>query len=102
MSIKFKEEINHFVLDASMKNDLIMDIDWLGTFIVSMKKVVCGVIDSFLSILTKYDERKTHNMLPLMLNLKFKSLNFSSYFIGCEQRVAIAKKYDRRLFFFCF
>lgn len=28
-----------------MKNDLIMDIDWLGTLIVNMKKVVCGVID---------------------------------------------------------
>jgi hypothetical protein len=46
---------------------------------VNMKKVVFGVIDSFLSILTKYDERKTHNMLSLMLNLKFKKFEF--YFI---------------------
>jgi hypothetical protein len=73
-----------------------MDIDWFGTFIVNMKKVVCGVIDFFLSVLTKYDERKTHNMLSLMLNLKFRSLNLSSSSIGCERRVAIAKKYDRR------
>jgi hypothetical protein len=92
MSIKLKEEINHFVLDTLMKNDSKMDIDWLGTLIMNMKKVICGVIDSFLSILTKYDERKIHNMLSLMLNLKFKILKFFSSFIGCEQRVAIAKK----------
>jgi len=78
-SIKLKEEISHFVLDTLMKNDLKMDIDWLGTLILNMKKVVFGVIDSFLSILTKYDERKTHNMLSLMLNLKFKKFEF--YFI---------------------
>jgi hypothetical protein len=72
MSIKLKEEISHFVLGTLMKNDLRMDIDWLGTLIVNMKKVVCGVIDFFLSILTKYDERKTHNMLSLMLILNSK------------------------------
>ncbi len=76
MSIKLKEAISHFILDTLMKNDLKMDIDWLGTLIVNMKKIVFGLIDYFLSILTKYDERKTHNMLSLMLNLKFKSLNF--------------------------
>jgi hypothetical protein len=102
MSIKLKEENSHVVLDTSMKNDLRMDIDWLGAFIMNMKKVVCGVIDFFLSVLTKYDERKIHNMLSLMLDLKFKSWNFSSSSIGCEQRVAIAKKYDKRLFFLCF
>jgi len=102
MSIKLKEAISHFILDTLMKNDLKMDIDWLGTLIVNMKKIVFGLIDYFLSILTKYDERKTHNMLSLMLNLKFKSLNFFSSFISCQQRVAISKKYDRRLFFLCF
>ncbi len=88
-SIKLKEAISHFILDTLMKNDLKMDIDWLGTLIVNMKKIVFGVNDSFLSILTKYDERKTHNMLSLMLNLKFKSLIFFFPSIGCQQRVAI-------------
>ncbi len=30
-------------------------------------KEVCGILDSFLSFLNKFDERKTHTMLALML-----------------------------------
>jgi hypothetical protein len=33
-----------------------------------MKVEVCGVLDSFLSFLRKYEEKKTHNMLSLMLD----------------------------------
>jgi hypothetical protein len=34
----------------------------------NIRKKVCGVLDSFLSFLKKFDERKTHNMLVLMLD----------------------------------
>jgi hypothetical protein len=41
----------------------------------NIKKEVCGVHDSFFSFLKKFDEKKTHNMLALMLNPRFKSFH---------------------------
>jgi hypothetical protein len=34
----------------------------LSLFAFNIKKEVCGVLDSFLSFLRKYEERKTHNI----------------------------------------
>jgi len=42
----------------------------------------------FFSFLKKYDERKTPNMLALMLDPRFKDLHLLSFFIGCDQEVA--------------
>jgi hypothetical protein len=60
-----------------------------------------GVIESFLSLLTRH-EKRSHNMLDLMLNFRFKSLKFISSFIRHEQGVTIAKEFDRRSLFFMF
>jgi hypothetical protein len=49
-----------------------------------IKKEFIGVIYYFLSFLTRYDERKVHNMLALMLDPGFKILKLISYFIGYE------------------
>ncbi len=49
------------------------------------KKEVCIVLDSFLSFLTKYKEKKTHNILSLMLNPRFKNLCLVSSFIHHQQ-----------------
>jgi len=68
----------------------------LGTFAKNIKKEVIGVIDFFLTFLTKYNERRMHNMLALLLDPKFKSLKLIYSFIGCEHRVAIIKEYDRK------
>jgi hypothetical protein len=46
----------------------------------NIRKEVCGILNSFLSFLKKIDERKTHNMLALMLDLRFKSLCLVSSF----------------------
>jgi len=48
----------------------------------NIRKEVCGVVDSFFSFLKKFDERKSHNMLILMLDLRFKSFSLMSSFIG--------------------
>lgn len=37
----------------------------------NIRKEGCGVLYSFLSFLKKYEENKTHNMVSLMLDLKF-------------------------------
>jgi hypothetical protein len=60
----------------------------------NIKKEVCGVLNSFLSFLKKLDEKKTHNMLALMLDSRFKSLCLVFSFIGHDQGIAIAEQYD--------
>ncbi len=42
------------------------------------------MIDYFLSFLIRYDERKVHNMLALMLDPILNFLKLISYFIGHE------------------
>ncbi len=67
INFKLKEKMNHpFILDT-----LIND-----TWILSQGDLTMNVIDSFLSFLTKYDERKIHSMLSQMLDPRFKSLRF--------------------------
>jgi hypothetical protein len=62
----------------------------------NIRKEVSIVLDSFLSLLRKYEEKKAHNMLSLMLDARFKSLHLVSSFIGCEQGVGIIEEYDVR------
>jgi hypothetical protein len=58
------------------------------------------VIDSFLSFLTKYDERRAHNILSLMLGSNYKNLRLIFSFIGHKLGVVIRKEHDRRFPFF--
>jgi hypothetical protein len=60
----------------------------------NIRKEVCGVLNSFLSFLKKIDERKTHNILALMLDLKLKSPRLVSFFIGSDQGIVIVEKCD--------
>jgi hypothetical protein len=62
----------------------------------NIRKVVCGVQNSFLSFLKKINERKTHNMLVIMLDPKFKSLFLMFFFIGHDQGT-IVEQYDTTL-----
>jgi hypothetical protein len=64
----------------------------------NIKKEVIQVLDSFLS-LKKYEDRKAHNMLSLMLDPRFKTLHLVSSFIGREQGKAIMEKYDKKSLF---
>ncbi len=61
----------------------------------NIRREVCGVLDNFLSFLKRFNERKTHNVLVLMLDPKLKSLHLVSSSIGCDQGVAIVvEQYD--------
>ncbi len=61
----------------------------------NIRKEVCGVLNIFLSFLKKFDERKTHNMLTIiLLDPRFKSFHLVSSFIGCDQGVSIIEQYD--------
>jgi hypothetical protein len=84
--------MNHLLLlDALIvdDDDYGLNIE-LGTFANNIiKKEIIKVIDFFLSFLTRYNEKRTHNLLALMLDPKFKNLRLIFYFIGHEHRVAI-------------
>ncbi len=74
MSFKLKGKNNNpLVLDTLDEDDLDVGIE-LKSLIVNMKREMCGVIDFFFSFLTKYNEKRTHNMLFLMLDSKYKCL----------------------------
>ncbi len=68
----------------------------LSLFASNIRREVCSVLDFFLSFLRKYEESKVHNMLSLMLDLRFKSFRLVSSFIGREESVSIVDEYDRR------
>jgi hypothetical protein len=38
----------------------------LSLFTSNIKKEICGLLDSFLSFVKNYEERKAHNMFSLM------------------------------------
>jgi hypothetical protein len=91
MSFKVKEEMNDpFVLNNLMEDYLGVDLELTNKFAMNMKQEVCGVVDSFFSFFTKYDERRAHNILSLMLD----SLVINK--LG----VVILKEHDRRSPFF--
>ncbi len=60
----------------------------------NIRKEFCGILDSFLWFLKKYEEEKTHNMVSLMLYLKFKNLHIVSSFVGKDHGVVV-QEYDK-------
>jgi hypothetical protein len=63
MSLKLKEE-NKLIpsLESLMKDDSIVSNE-LSLLASNIKREVINVLDSFLSFLKKYENRKTHNMI---------------------------------------
>jgi hypothetical protein len=94
MSLKCRDEINFATFDNLMEEDgnVVYELSCLAS---NIKKEVIKVLDFFLSFLKKNEERKAHNMLLLMLDLRFKILRFVSSLIGCEQAKAIVEEYDK-------
>jgi hypothetical protein len=67
----------------------------LALLALTLVKEFCGVFDSFFSFLKKYEGKKTHNMVSLMLDLKFKNLHIVSSFVGKEHGVVVVQEYDK-------
>jgi len=89
MSSKSKEEVN-----VRPSFEFFMDDD-LGSFFQINKSCLQHSIKGvwgfgfLLSFMRTYDEKKAHNMLALMLNLRFKSLCLVSSYVDKEQGVFI-------------
>jgi hypothetical protein len=74
MSLKLKKEkLIILSFESLMEDDSIIFYE-LFLLASNIKRKVINVLDSFLSFLKKYENRKTHNMIFLMLDLRFKSL----------------------------
>jgi hypothetical protein len=84
MNLKLKEEPkNAPSFQTLMEEDFHVALE-LICLASNIRKEVCGILDNFLSFLKKIGERKTHNMLTLVLNPRFKNLCLTSLFIGCD------------------
>jgi hypothetical protein len=62
--------------------------------VCNLRKEVSEVLHSFFSFFKKIDERKTHSMLVLMLDPRFKSLHLIFSFISYNQGITIIEQYD--------
>jgi hypothetical protein len=68
-------------------------------FSLQHKKRSFQVLNCFFSFLRKYEERKAHDMLSLMLDPRLKTFHLLSSLIGREQGKAIVEKYDQKSLF---
>jgi hypothetical protein len=66
-----------------MDDDLIVG-DELSLLVFNIRREAINLLDFFLSFLRVYDKRKTHNMISLMLDFRYKSLCIISSFVGKE------------------
>jgi len=94
----------HVTITMALK--LKTKLEWHPIWLISWKMIYlwlqscpCNVLDGFLSTLTKYEKKKTYNMLSLMLDPTFKNFRLFFPFIGWKQVVFMVKDYDRRSLF---
>jgi hypothetical protein len=73
MSLKLKEE-NQIIpsFESLMEDDSIVSNE-LSLPTSNVKREVINVLDSFFSFLKKYENKKAHNVISLMLDPRFKS-----------------------------
>jgi hypothetical protein len=70
MTLKLREPKNAPSFQTLMEEDSNVAFE-LICLASNIRKKVCEVLDSFLSFLKNFDERKTHNMLALLLDSRF-------------------------------
>jgi len=70
--------------------------DELSLLASHIRREVINVLDSFLSFLKVYDKRKTHNMISLMQDLKYKTLLYSILICSKEEGIIFIEEYDRK------
>jgi hypothetical protein len=99
MCLKCKEEVTNSPTQVNFIDDNFGIIFELFLFTINYKKKVYGVLESFLSFKKRYEKRKFHNMLCLMLDPIFKPL-FRIFFISHEEGVTIVEEHHTRSLYF--
>ncbi len=94
MCIKCREKFTNPLAQINLIDDdygIAFDLLFYAT---NIKKEVSSVLTPFF-FLKKVWKKKSHNMLYLTLDPRFKSFHLVSSFIGHEKNVSIIEKYDR-------
>jgi hypothetical protein len=79
MALKLKEEFGMALYITNlMEDDMSMNLE-LPMFSSNVREQVCDILDGFLLFLMKYEKKKTHNILFLMLNPRFKNFKLVSF-----------------------
>jgi hypothetical protein len=87
MHVKCKEKVTNPLAQINLIDDDYGIAFDLFLFATNIKKEVCIVLKIFL-----FKKRKSHNMLYLMLDPRFKSFHLVPSFIGHEGSVSIIEK----------
>jgi hypothetical protein len=99
MSLKLKEEFGISLNLQDLIDDDYVVAQELSLLASNIRRKVRGLLNGFLSFFKKYEGNKTHNMLSLMLDPRFKSLRLISFLIGQEQVVSIVEECDQSSLF---
>ncbi len=91
MSSKANKEVNARPSFESLMDDGSGISFELPSLAYNIRQEMFGVLDSFLSFMRTYDGKKTHNMLALTFDPRFKSLCFVCSYVGKEQGVSIVR-----------
>jgi len=79
MALKLKEEFGMALYITNlMEDDMSMNLE-LPMFSSNVREQVCDILDGFFLFLMKYEKKKTHNILFLMLNPRFKNFKLVSF-----------------------
>jgi len=81
MNLRLKEENQVFFSLKTLIDDDSIIANALALMASNIRREVCGVLDSFLSFLMKYKNKKSHNMISLMLDPRFKNFHIISSFV---------------------
>ncbi len=73
-----------------MEDDSIISNE-LSLLAINITREVINMLDSFLPFLNKYENRKAHSMIFLMLDPKFKSPHKMSSFVGRSKVLLLLK-----------
>ncbi len=84
MNLKLKEENKIILSFESLMEDDSISFYELSLMDSNIRREVINVLDSFFSLLKKYENMKAHNMISLMLDPRFKNLCIISSFVGRE------------------
>jgi hypothetical protein len=101
MNLKLKGE-NQIIpsFESLMEDDSIISNE-LSVLAFNITREVINVLDFFLSFSNKYENRKTHNIIFLMLDVRFKNHHIISSFVGREQGIALVEEYDKNPHILC-
>jgi hypothetical protein len=70
MCLKWKEEVTNPPTQVNLINDDFEIAFELFLFAINIKKEVCDVLESLCFLKRRYEKKKSHNMLCLMLHPK--------------------------------